>query len=141
EVDHHGVPLTGALGFYIERQAPLVVQRAAIIARARGGLDLDVLHLAWTQEQIVGTVDQDPHRNRVDNRRNDRRSTRDLDTTEAPSSGSRCHCCRGFQKITSFQRVGHSILLQLTGSCEIWRRAPLIRSSLHQPTEPLKASQ
>src|SRR5262249_57578409 len=35
EVDHHGVPLTGALGFYIERQAPLVVQRAAIIALAR----------------------------------------------------------------------------------------------------------
>jgi hypothetical protein len=97
EVDHDSVLLAGVLRFDIERKAPLVVQRAAIVALARGGFDLDILHLAGTQKQVVGAVDEDAHRKLVDDRRNDRRCARDLDTAEAASRRSRCHRCRSFQ--------------------------------------------
>jgi len=69
EVDHHRALRVPGARFDVQRQAPLVMQRATIIRSARRRLDLGTIRLAWAQKQIVGAVDQHAHREPVDHRR------------------------------------------------------------------------
>ena len=60
-----------------------------IVPRSIGSLphilSAPFFHFTWTQKQIVGAVNKDAYRDCIDDRRNDWRSARNLDTAEAAS--------------------------------------------------------
>ncbi len=79
------------------------MQCAAIVRLARGGLDLDAIHLAGPEEKIVGAIDQHADGDAIDQRRIDGCGACDLNAAEA--AGRRCSRERRgrFEKFTPFE--------------------------------------
>ena len=109
EIEHDVTLFVAALRFDEQRQAPLVVDGAAIVGFARRSLYLDALHLPGTKEQVVGAIDHDADRHAVHHWSLDRCRGCDLNTAKAAGCGRSRECGRGFQEITPF-KFGHSAL-------------------------------
>jgi hypothetical protein len=94
---------SGALRFNEERKPPLVVDRATIVGFARRPFDLNALHLAGAQEQVVSAVDQDLDRHAVHHRRLDRSGACDLDAAEAAGRRRRRERRRSLEEFTPLE--------------------------------------
>jgi len=79
------------------------VNGAAIVGFARRPFDLDALHLAGPQEQIVGAVDQDAHGEAIHDRGLDGPGLGDLDAAESAGCRRRRERCRSFEEFTPLE--------------------------------------